>query len=505
MDDYFGRDVAISGAFALVGAPYYNVPVDGGFVLEDAGSAFLYHRDKNGDWIQIQRFVASDKEKKDLFGISVTIGNNYAIVGTVDDSDDANNGNPKDRAGSAYIFENDESGIWKQTQKIVASDRKEYSFFGWSVAISGKYAVIGSVFNPTNSDSDVWMERAGAAYIFEKDESGHWNEIQKIVASDRSSYDEFGYKVAISDNYLVVTAHEESEDENGEYTKLNAGSAYIFERNETGNWSQTQKIVHSDREAYDNFGFSVAIDNTTIVVGAPDKQVHYEGGDWIYRVGAAYIFDRTGDGFWEETKKISTHDYHEYDSFGNSVSISGDYILASSNYNETDTNNENEREHAGAAYLFKREEEGNWNEVQKIVASDRSYCDDFGEAVAISGSNCIVGALKDDKDESGLISITDAGSAYFFQNGTIGLKENKPEKLIYLFPNPTCTRVNIDLGDVNFITEISVRNIHGKLIYTQQFVSSQHISFDLEGPKGLYLVELKSIDNVSSIIKVMKQ
>ena len=112
----------------------------------------------------------------------------------------------------------------------------------------------------------------------------------KIVASDRQVTDYFGYSVAIDGNYAIVGAYLEYHDASGANVITNAGSAYIFERT-NGSWSQKQKIVASDRQATDYFGRSVAIDGNYAIVGAYAEDHDVNGGNEVVGAGSAYIFE----------------------------------------------------------------------------------------------------------------------------------------------------------------------------------------------------------------------
>ena len=230
------------------------------------------------------KIVATDRQASDYFGYSVAISGNYAIVGAYYEDHDANEQNYKSDAGSAYIFELDTSGNWGQAQKIVALDRQKSDYFGYSVAISGNYAIVGAyneghdasgTSTSTDTDTD-FKSSAGSAYIFERNTNGNWSQVQKIVASDRQIDDYFGYSVAISGNYAIVGAYGEDHNANEQIYKSKAGSAYIFE-NTNGNWSQKQKIVASDRQSGDRFGYSVAISGNDVVVGAY-REAHNTSG-----------------------------------------------------------------------------------------------------------------------------------------------------------------------------------------------------------------------------------
>ena len=371
--DEFGSSVSISGDYAIVGAPF-EYP-DG---KKNAGAAYIFERGSNGTWAEVTKIVASDGEADDEFGYSVSISGDYAIVGAWKEDPDG-----EFNVGSAYIFERGGTGMWAEVAKIVASDGKAFDEFGYSVSISGDYAIVGV---PSKGYS------AGAAYIFERGSTGTWAEVTKIVASDGATFDVFGQSVSISGSHAIVGAPFEDPD-----GKSKAGAAYIFERGGTGMWAEVAKIVASDGAGSEEFGGSVAISGDYAIVGAM-----YEGESVV---GAAYIFERDGTGMWAEITKILASDKQYNDQFGSSVSISGDYAIVGARQEDPGgTTN------AGAAYIFKRDNNGTWAEVTKIVASDKGTDDEFGKSVSISGNYAIAGAPFGDPGGT-----TDAGAAYLFE------------------------------------------------------------------------------------------
>ena len=94
-------------------------------------------------------------------------------------------------SGSVYIFRNN-AGVWEEAQKIVASDRLSSAFFGNSVSINGDYIIVGSMWNDLDAEGSNSLIQAGSAYIF-SNKTGTWLEEQKIVASERSIDDCFGW------------------------------------------------------------------------------------------------------------------------------------------------------------------------------------------------------------------------------------------------------------------------------------------------------------------------
>ena len=291
--DYFGCSVAISGSYAIVGADgeSEDTATPPGNTKSRAGSAYVFERNTTtGNWSQQQKLVAADRAVGDLFGCSVAISGNYAIVGAYFEDEDASGANFQSQAGSAYIFERDGLGNWTQAQKLTASDRAEEDYFGYSVAISGNYAIVGAYWEDEDASGANTQSDAGSAYVFERAATGNWTQSQKLTASDRAADDEFGYSVSISGDYAIVGAWQENEDASGANTQTWAGSAYIFERAATGNWTQAQKLTASDRAAGDWFGRSVSISGDYAIVGANREDEDASGANTQFDAGFAYIF-----------------------------------------------------------------------------------------------------------------------------------------------------------------------------------------------------------------------
>jgi len=411
--DYFGYSVAISGDYAIVGAYRENEDTGGGNTLSRAGSAYILYNNA-GTWEQMQKIVASDRAAADWFGYSVAISGDYAIIGAYQDDEDAGGENFLSLAGSAYIFYNN-SGTWEQKQKIVASDRAAGDRFGYSVSINGDYAIIGAYQEDEDTGGGNTLSLAGSAYIFYNN-SETWEQKQKIVASDRAEGDWFGNSVSISGDYAIVGANYENEDASGGNTLAAAGSAYIFYNN-SGTWEQNQKIVASDRAASDFFGISVSISGDYAIVGAYYEDEDANGANYVNKSGSAYIF-YNNSGTWEQNQKIVASDRNSYDNFGFNVSINGDYAIVGAWFEDHDASGANYLQNSGSAYIFYNNS-GTWEQNRKIVPSDRAQSDNFGYSVSISGNHVLVGAYQEDEDAGGANTLSAAGSAYIFSANPI--------------------------------------------------------------------------------------
>ncbi len=343
----------------------------------------------NDRWLEEFKLFALDGEILDQFGYSVSIDGEYAIIGVPYDDD-----NGKD-SGSAYIFKRNQSN-WKQEAKLLALDGSEYDKFGCSVSIDGNYTIIGAIGDDAKGVS------SGSAYIFKRSEK-EWSQEAKLLAKDGEALDQFGCAVAINEDYVLIGAT--GNNDNGE----GSGSAYIFKRSGTW-WAQEDKLLASDGESLDQFGYSVSIDGDYAIVGAIGEDTNGEYS------GSAYIF-KLKQSSWKQDDKIFALDGAKYDQFGCSVSIDGNYTIIGAHYDDDKAKN------SGSAYIFERSET-KWNQIDKLVASDGQAEDCFGNSVSIDKENAIIGANGDDDIRK------DSGAAYIFKRLEINWTEQ--DKLLPL-------------------------------------------------------------------------
>ena len=308
VSDQFGWSVAISDNKAVIGAR-----LDDGLGGTDQGAVFVFEKNVSGTWQQVQKLVADDAGTSDFFGWSVSIENDEIAIGAR-----LYDGSGGTDQGAVYIFRSNSSGIWSQTQRIEASDAASSDSFGWDVSLSGDWLLIGSPF------ADSPAANSGAAYAFKRDSSGNWIEQQKLSPGDLQSSDDFGFSVSISGNYAVVGTPFDDDT-----AGTNQGSAYVFELDGTNVWQQVAKLTPSDADAHDQFGWSVSISGGIAVVTSRLDT------DTAYREGSAYVFERDGSGNWHETFKVSNPNPGSNDWFGMSVDISGEVIIVGAEYDDS--------------------------------------------------------------------------------------------------------------------------------------------------------------------------
>jgi hypothetical protein len=297
--DNFGMSVAIHGDTAVVGAW-----IDDHVGAADAGSAYVFVR-TGTTWSQQAKLVASDFAQGDVFGISVGIDGDSAVIGARDDDGPAGT-----NQGSAYVFVRSGT-VWTEQAKLIPSDAMASDLFGTSVAISIDTVAVGA------RQGDAAQSAQGTAYVFVRSGTA-WSQQAELAASDGLTADGFGISVDIDGDTAVVGS-----DQDDGPGLTDQGSAYVFVRSGT-TWSQQAKLIPADAAAFDRFGYSVGIDGDRAVVGAYlEEPVAPNNLD----EGAAYVFSRSGT-TWTEEAKLKAMDAAPGDQYGRTVGISGDTAVA---------------------------------------------------------------------------------------------------------------------------------------------------------------------------------
>ena len=331
---------------------------------------------------QIAKLTASDGVAGDLFGHSVAVDGDTAVVGAYEDESEK---------GAAYVLAKDSSGAWSQVAKLTASDGDASSdgeagdIFGWSVAVDWDTVVAGARYDDS-------------AYVFTKPGTG-WataTETAKLTASDGVVGDWFGQSVAVDGDTVVVGA---SEDDG-------SGSAYVFTKAADSVWTdatQTAKLTASDGDDFDEFGKSVAVDGDTVVAGAPNNDGY----------GSAYVFIKPAAGWDDATQTAKLTPGATDDgaaglagTFGAAVAVGGDtVVVGASAYSGSQ----------GRAYVFTKPS-GGWEDAERTaeLATSDAEKNQFGWSVAVDGNTVVVGAHTDDASDS----VNDSGSVYVFTKST---------------------------------------------------------------------------------------
>ena len=297
-----------------------------------------------------------------LFGTSVSIEGNTAVVGAPDEGS----------MGAAYVFTR-RAGTWVEQATLVLPVRTEGERFGHDVAISGDTIVVGA----PKADQTKPITVPGVAYVFVRTSHG-WSHQATLSPSDSKTDDAFGFGVAISGDTIMIGANAGTVLPSAE-----SGAAYVFTRVGKA-WNEQAKLTPAGGAPDDNFGFSVALSGDTAVVGMPRGDV---GG--VVGQGSARVFTRRGS-VWTEQATLTVADALPGDWVGASTSISGDTVVIGASGKTIGSNPSQ-----GSAYVFTREGEA-WTQKAKLTAPDGTAGDMFGHSVAATGEQVAVGAHFDD-------------------------------------------------------------------------------------------------------------
>ncbi|MDX8412416.1 MAG: PKD domain-containing protein [Mariprofundaceae bacterium] len=258
--DWFGWSVALSGDTALIGA------IQDDDLGGNSGSAYVFQR-IDTLWSQQQKLLATDGAASNLFGYSVALSGDTALIGAYRDSDLGT------YSGSAYVFQRIDT-LWSQQQKLLATDGAAYDFFGWSVALSGDTALVGAV-----GDNNPYGG-SGSTYVFERT-GASWSQLVKLRGRTNDGWvaEGFGHSVALSGDTALIGAPKRG------WRNIFTGAAYVFQRDTTANtWSLQARLSAADGVSRDQVGWSVAFSGDTAVVGAPHEIT------FTSSTGSAYIF-----------------------------------------------------------------------------------------------------------------------------------------------------------------------------------------------------------------------
>lgn len=376
-----------------------------GFIPVKASESFDSFRQKttqveNGSFFEVTKLLAEDGAAGDRFAQGMIISGNTLTIGAPYDDDYGT------QSGSVYIFERDSGNPnhWNFVKKIAGADTSAGDEFGAWMDLEGDTLIVGAYLDNATA------ENSGSAYVFERNAGGpnNWGQVKKLISSDNSYRDRFGWQVALNGDTVVIGAYQNDDACSSDWT-CNSGAAYIFERNMGGenNWGEVKKITASDKTRDDFFSWGLDFEEDTVVVGAMGKD------DAGSESGAVYVFMRDWGGVdnWGEVTKLSASDSLIGDQFGNSITYSGYTLLVGARHSNTAGPD------SGAAYVFERDpiDPANWVEVKKLVGNDTAAGDLFGDRQpAIGGDWIVIGATLNDN------AGTDAGAVYVFERNLGG-------------------------------------------------------------------------------------
>ena len=272
--------------------------------------------------------------------------------------------------GAVYVYVRD-GHTWSLQQKLFASDRANFDQFGIAVDIVGDTIVVGA-----HGDNDEGFQ-TGAVYVFRRNGTT-WTEEQKLKASDAAPDSAFGSSVALSEQTIAIGAPGESSG------ALSSGAVYVFVNDGTS-WQQQGKIKANSAMNNQQLGSTVSVSGDTIVAAAPGELIGEPADDFnnVLSKGAVYIFDRTGTS-WDHQKRFFERDRNRTGGFAVRAAIDGDTIIVG------DPTYDAGARFTGAVYVFERKGNG-WSLKHTLAANDGQFLQAMGFAIAVSGDTVIAG------------------------------------------------------------------------------------------------------------------
>jgi hypothetical protein len=360
----FGRSISLNGSTLAVGG---YVPTTGGSETDILGTICVFTQSAAG-WQQTDE---RSGVLNDGFGWAVSLSGNTMAVGAPDVY-----GIRAPGPGAVYTFASGGEAI-RPTGGATTDD------FGSSVSVNGSTMAVGAPYETVKGNN-----YQGAVYVFTHTTKG-WAQVAELTAADGAASDYFGRSVSLSGSTLAVVGAGPSYQT----------QVYLFTKTATG-WKQTAELTDAKNPL---FGGPVSLSGSTLAVGAPDTTVNGN-----VQQGVVYLFTSTVTG-WKQAAKLTSSDGATYDTFGSSISLSGNTLAVGARSKIINGN-----AGQGAVYLFTKTTKG-WKQTAELVAADGAAYDIFGCSVSLSGSTLAVGAY--DKTVNG---DEGQGTAYLFTSTAIG-------------------------------------------------------------------------------------
>lgn len=407
--DHFGQSVDVQSDTIIVGASGRWGEAPAG---RSQGRAHVYER-SGATWTETQILTASDGQEGDNFGYSLAVSGDRLAVSAAHRP-----GAGYSYYGAVYVFARS-AGAWTQTDILMPAGGADWFEFGGALALDGDTlaaAPTGSGYSEVYLfvfDGEDWAQQAkleseqtesgfgmglaldgdrlavgapgwtahslgqGAVQIFERSGTT-WVPAGELSegGGDLDEEDGFGYAVAVDGTTAVVGARLDAC-----LTGPNEGSAYVFVRDSQGWQLQAHLVAPDAMNYYAYFGWAVALDGNTLAVGAPGRP-----GPAGYGHGVIYVFVRTGQD-WSLEQILAVAGSDAGGQLGASIDLQGDTLVAGAwRYGGTSARN------IGAVYIFTRSG-GTWTERTHLTRSGAKAYDVFGCDVSLDGTTLAVGVL----------------------------------------------------------------------------------------------------------------
>jgi hypothetical protein len=355
--DAAGNAVAVDADTMVVGVPGHDGPAG-----TDQGQALVFRWSGN-TWTLEASLRAADAAGGDKFGNAVAMVGDTILVGAFQ-ADIAGRADQ----GAAYVFTRSASG-WSQRAKLVASDGAAGDKFGNAVSATGDTLLVCANFATVGTHAN-----AGAGYVFVR-AGASWSQQAKLVAADPQAASFLGVSGVVQGDAVVLGAFGADIG-----TAADRGAAFVFTRSGSA-WTQRSRVLDPSGSAGDQFGVSVDLEGSTLVIGAFGDDV-----DGRVDQGSATVFAfDAATGACSDPMPLRNPDGQAGDRFGLVVDLRGSAIVGGAMGRSAER---------GAAVLFERQG-ADWIAAKTLVAPDGVAGDHFGRSVAFATDSVVVGAVDD--------------------------------------------------------------------------------------------------------------
>ena len=282
-------------------------------------------------------------------------------------------------------------GIFAQSfsgkQKVMDPNRSTFSFMGSTVEMANDYAFVAAPESPFDTAGTNPLGQSGVVLVYKRNSAGRWSLFQKLQSSSRNNGGQFGWSMAAEDSILVVGARGER------LGLLSGGAIHVFRLQANGRWQHEQRLIPSDTAFQGRFGESVAVSYPHIIAGAEKNDLDSANSNALFDAGAAYVFEKTG-GQWQQVDKLSASQGRVSSAyFGRSVAIDGTRILVGAPRGIVPAPG-GSNFGFGGVYEYQRQSTGKWNEVSILTDTlGGSLGGDFGHRVALADSLAFISAV----------------------------------------------------------------------------------------------------------------
>jgi len=380
--DQFGHALALDGDTLAVGAPNEGSAawgVDGNQDSDgalDSGAVYVFTRSRS-TWTQVAYLKASNSGAGDQFGHALALDGDTLAVGAPNEGSAATgvdgNQDNDDALGSGAVYVFTRAGnTWVQEVYLKASGAGVGDWFGFSVALDADTLAVGAPYESSAStgvngdQDDDSADDSGAAYVFRR-AGATWAQEAYIKASNSGRGDLLGHSVALDAETLAVGAPGEDSSATGvngdqsDDNVVDSGAVYVFRR-AGATWAQEAYIKASNSGAHDYFGWSVALGEDRLAVGADyeDSGAAGLGGNQddneAATSGAVYLFARSGTA-WLQQAHLKASNTDAGDLFGHAVALDGGALAVGARYEDGSSagvngnQDNNETVNSGAVYI----------------------------------------------------------------------------------------------------------------------------------------------------------